>query len=40
MSRKFEMSNAFKRDLKKHHLALIGEAWTEVANCLLLRLIL
>ncbi|MCP1660866.1 type II toxin-antitoxin system YafQ family toxin [Neisseria perflava] len=33
--RRFEMSNAFKRDLKKHYLSLIGEAWTEVSVCLL-----
>lgn len=33
--RKFRLSNAFKRDLKKHHLALIGEAWTEISDCLL-----
>lgn len=33
--RKFEMANAFKRDLKKHYLVLIGEAWSEVSNCLL-----
>lgn len=32
---KFSMSNAFKRDLKKHYLALIGEAWTQVSDCLL-----
>ena len=28
------MAKSFKRDLKKHYLALIGEAWTEVSNCL------
>lgn len=33
--RKFDMGSPFKRDLKKHYLALIGEAWTEVADCLL-----
>lgn len=32
---KFSMSNAFKRDLKKHYLALIGEGWTQVSDCLL-----
>lgn len=34
-SREFELSNAFKRDLKKHHLALIGTAWTVISDCLL-----
>lgn len=33
--RKFDMSSAFKRDLKKFYLDLVGEAWTEVSNCLL-----
>lgn len=33
--RHFAIANSFKRDLKKHHLALIGEAWTEVSDCLL-----
>ena len=33
--RKFDMAKSFKRDLRKHYLALIGEAWTEVSNCLL-----
>ncbi|STZ08021.1 mRNA interferase YafQ [Moraxella caprae] len=33
--RSFEMGNPFKRDLKKHYLALIGEAWMEVSDCLL-----
>lgn len=28
-------TNQFKRDLKKHHLALITPAWIEVLNCLL-----
>ena len=32
---KFQMAKSFKRDLRKHYLALIGEAWTEVSNCLL-----
>ncbi len=32
---KFDMAKSFKRDLRKHYLALIGEAWTEVSNCLL-----
>lgn len=31
----FEMSNPFKRDLKKQYLALIGESWAEVSHCLL-----
>lgn len=35
MKRSFDMSNPFKRDLKKHYLMLIGESWTEVSNCLL-----
>lgn len=33
--RKFEMSNAFKRDLKKYYLELVGDAWSDVSNCLL-----
>lgn len=33
--RTFEMSAAFKRDLKKAYMHLIGEAWTEVSHCLL-----
>lgn len=33
--RKFYTANSFKRDLKKHCLALIGEEWTEVSDCLL-----
>lgn len=33
--RTFAMANSFKRDLKKHYLHLIGEAWTEVSDCLL-----
>lgn len=33
--RKFRLSNSFKRDLKKHHLALVSEAWTEISDCLL-----
>lgn len=31
----FHLANSFKRDLKKHHLALIGAEWTEVSDCLL-----
>lgn len=33
--RRFSVANSFKRDLKKYHLALIGEAWTDISNCLL-----
>lgn len=33
--RTFQMSSSFKRDLKKHHLALIDEGWAEVSYCLL-----
>lgn len=32
--RAFHVTNAFKRDLKKHHLALIGKAWADVIQCL------
>lgn len=35
IKRKFAMSGAFKRDLKKYYLFLIGEEWSEVSNCLL-----
>lgn len=28
-------TNQFKRDLKKHHLALISPEWVEVCHCLL-----
>ena len=33
--RKFAMAKSFKKDLKKHYLHWVGEAWTEVSNCLL-----
>lgn len=33
--RKFKPTSSFKRDLKKHYLALISTEWTEVADCLL-----
>lgn len=33
--RKFDLSKSIKRDLKKHYLALVGEAWTEISDCLL-----
>ncbi|ACA31192.1 type II toxin-antitoxin system YafQ family toxin [Histophilus somni] len=33
--RKFDMAKSFKRDLRKHYLALVGEAWAEISNCLL-----
>lgn len=33
--RSFIMAKSFKKDLRKHYLHLIGEAWTEVSNCLL-----
>lgn len=34
--RKFVMAKSFKRDLKKHCLHLVSEAWSEVSTCLLL----
>lgn len=33
--RAFEVAKSFKKDLKKHYSALIGEEWTEIASCLL-----
>lgn len=33
--RRFEMSNAFKRDLKKHYLSLVSVDWAIVSDCLL-----
>lgn len=33
--RKFDIAKSFKRDLRKHYLALVGEARTEVSNCVL-----
>lgn len=30
----FHLTNAFKRDLKKHYLALVGVAWAEIIGCL------
>lgn len=34
-SRTLVLTNSFKRDLKKHYLALVSEAWTQVLDCLL-----
>lgn len=28
-------TNQFKRDLKKHHMALISNEWIEVSHCLI-----
>lgn len=32
--RKFFLTNGFKRDLKKHHIALVSKAWGDIVSSL------
>lgn len=34
LERDFYLTNGFERDVKKHHLALVSQAWADIVNCL------
>ncbi len=35
LERKFRLTNSFKKDLRKHHVALVSKEWIEIFSCLL-----